>query len=77
MTITKRQLIDSLYSRTCPACGSRKGEHRTLCYGCFSQLPGALKGRLYARVGQGYEEAVKDAMTALGAPKFREPVPTA
>lgn len=73
--ITKRQMIDSLYSRTCPACGDRKGEQKTFCYSCYGSLPARLKSSLYARVGSGYEPAVIQSMQALKADKFHEELP--
>lgn len=77
MTITVQMLIDSLRSRTCPACGVRKASRQTVCRGCWRRLPGHIAKTLYAPLGQGYEQAVHTAITWLGATEFRmeEPEP--
>ena len=72
MTISKQQMLDSLYSNTCPACGDHKGEQKSLCYQCFSRLPGKVKNDLYQRFGHGYEPAFEQAMGCLGAKRFHE-----
>jgi DnaJ-class molecular chaperone len=64
--ITTEQMVESLYSRTCPACGGRKGEQKTFCFECYERLRREKQSALYRRVGAGYESAVRDAMTALG-----------
>ena len=68
--LTRELVIDSLYSATCPACGGRKGEEKSLCYRDFCSLPGHIKSALYKRIGDGYEEALYDALQHLKAEKF-------
>lgn len=69
---TKDQLYESLMNSTvCPACGAYKKEHRSLCYDCFCRLPPPLKERLYRRFGQGYEEAMAEALRFLGVEAFQ------
>jgi tRNA(Ile2) C34 agmatinyltransferase TiaS len=65
--IDTRTALDSLRSTVCPACGKTKGNGKTLCMKCFCKLPGPLKERLYRRIGNGYEVAVRDALNVLGA----------
>lgn len=73
--LTRRVLVDSLYSRVCPACGDRKGEQKTFCYSCFCSLPSQLKAATYNRVGKGYEKAVLDCMNQLKAEKVHTEEP--
>jgi hypothetical protein len=70
--ITRDMAIDSLYSQTCPACGGRKGEEKSLCYRDFCRLPAKIKADLYKFVGHGYEEALAAALTFLKADKFHK-----
>lgn len=68
--LTRELVVTSLYSRTCPACGERKGAEKSLCWGCWCKLPRAFQGPLYQRVGQGYEPALHEALLYLKAEKF-------
>jgi tRNA(Ile2) C34 agmatinyltransferase TiaS len=63
--LTPQELVASLKSTTCPACSMSKGKGKTLCGCCFYALPDVIQGRLYKRIGQGYEEAFAGAMRHL------------
>jgi hypothetical protein len=76
--ITREQLptqilVDSLYSKVCPACGDRKGAEKSLCYSCYGALPPNFKRALYNRVGHGYAEAMLEALNFLEAEKVHMP----
>ena len=61
----KLTLIRSLTSELCPACGGKKKARQTLCLKDYRALPKELRNRLWYEVGDGYEEAVQDALTFL------------
>lgn len=63
--MTTKELIESLRSNTCPACGGGKRPRASLCYGCFTALPKSMRARLYDLVGHGYEQAVGAALNYL------------
>jgi hypothetical protein len=64
--VTTRELIDSLCSNLCPACGRGKVARKTLCGHCYHALPRGLQKALYNRLGEGYSEAVDEALHQLG-----------
>lgn len=59
-----RELIAELQGTVC-RCGGTKQAGNTFCRGCFYSLPKPLRGALYRRVGQGYEQAYQAAAAAL------------
>lgn len=59
------QMIRSLSSGDCPACGGRKREKMSLCNGCYHKLDKDVQRRLYSRIGCGYEAAFREAIKAL------------
>lgn len=61
----KRQLILSLNSQICPACGKNKKRGQTFCGGDYHALPVAFRKALYNRIGWGYEQAFDDALLSL------------
>jgi hypothetical protein len=46
-------------------CLRRKKSGHSLCWRCYSRLPAELRGRLYRRIGDGYEQAYEEAVTWL------------
>jgi len=62
-----RRLVNSLRSNICPACGDFKKAKNTLCGSCFAQLAPNRRNALYRGFGEGYENAVREALVALGA----------
>lgn len=60
-----RDLMRSLMSTICPACGNVKATRQTLCRKDYYALPPANRKALYQRVGEGYEEAVALAFDVL------------
>lgn len=64
-TMDTRDLIRSLSSDLCPACGKKKRPQQTLCGKDYQSLPSPIKTALYDHVGQGYEEAFAAAMKHL------------
>jgi hypothetical protein len=69
-----RDLLASLSSTVCPACGQLKGSRMTLCRQHYYALPNPMRKALYNRVGEGYEEALAAALDYLGADQFHLPV---
>jgi hypothetical protein len=46
-------------------CGRRKNKRMSFCPVCYRRLPREMKGALYRRAGQGYEEAYDAAVEYL------------
>lgn len=65
---TTSDLVRSLLSCTCPACGFPKTGRKTLCKSCYFALPQPMRNALYQGVRDGYEEAVFAALERLGMP---------
>lgn len=59
--MTEEEIIESLGSQACPNCGGYKRPRMSFCGQCYRMLPYGLKQALYRRVGQGYEEAFREA----------------
>ena len=59
-------LIESLRSHRCPACGRGKRPKQTLCGHDYASLPRVAKQALYQTLGRGYEHAFSNAMNLLG-----------
>lgn len=57
-------LLHELKSGQCP-CGNRKRPRETFCSSCYFALPRVMRQELYNRVGEGYEEAYKQASDYL------------
>lgn len=57
--------VRSIRSTLCPACAGKKKQMRSLCFGCYRSLPRPMKGALYRLVGNGYEQALDDALKRL------------
>jgi hypothetical protein len=74
LTPDTRELARSLASRVCPACGRGKKPRQTFCIKCYYFLSRDDRASLYARVGEGYENAVTRAMKLLGKTQFILPV---
>lgn len=70
---TRVELVISLRSDVCPACGGAKMPGQTLCRKEYSRLPKPGRMRLYQRLGHGYEDAVQWALEQLGATEFQLP----
>lgn len=66
MNLDARDLVRSLRSTVCPACGGAKSSGMTLCQSDYYRLPAHARKRLYRRVGEGYESAFHAAMAELG-----------
>jgi hypothetical protein len=63
--IEQSQIIASLRSVLCPGCGKAKKSRQLFCYVCFMALPAGRRSALYKLVGEGYEEAVEEALKSL------------
>lgn len=75
--LTDRALVTSLRSTKCPACGRTKKVGQTLCLADYRALPIALRRALYARLGEGYREAVIEAFQFLEVTTFQVDPPEA
>lgn len=69
--LTDRFLVHSLRFEVCPACGKPKKPRQTLCYSDYKRLPHGKKMALYDLLGEGYKEAVVDALRAGGRRRSR------
>lgn len=43
-------------------CGREKRRGQTFCHWCYYRLPTHIRKALYRRIGEGYEEAYRDAL---------------
>lgn len=68
--LTCLNLVRSLKSTRCPACGQTKGGAKTFCYACFAKLAPDQQRALYQRLDDGYETALLRALRVLGARQF-------
>jgi hypothetical protein len=73
--LTRKFLLETLASTTCPACGHPKKTRQTFCGRQYFTLPKAMRTALYARIGEGYEEAVFEAMKYLLVDELHHPQP--
>ena len=60
--LPRHQLLRSLQSTICPACGETKITHQSLCKGDYYALPKPMQRALYLRIDHGYAEALADAL---------------
>ena len=56
----------SLRSKLCPACGGEKKRLQTLCLKDYCSLSKSKQRAVYRKIGDGYVEAVRDALSFLG-----------
>jgi hypothetical protein len=59
------EILDSLGSTTCEACGGKKSRGKSHCRDCYFLLPPRLRNALYRRFGEGYEEAYEESLKFL------------
>ena len=71
LKISERELVTSLASNKCPACGRHKRERQTFCGADYFRLPKEMQRSLYNGLDAGYAEAVSAAMHRLGANTFQ------
>lgn len=71
--IDDMELLESLGSTICPACGNEKNRKQTLCYKDYSRLTKEEKQNLYNLVRGGYKEAVVAAFVHLKKTEFIMP----
>lgn len=64
VTECAQHYIDLLKSEEC-YCGGTKEKLRSFCYGCYMALPKDLRGNLWVRLRQGYEENYEEACAWL------------
>ena len=64
MTDEQIDLVRWLASEEC-RCGKTKVARQTFCRWCYAILPREMQRALYARIGQGYEQAFAAAVDFL------------
>lgn len=64
--LSDRQIVASLRSAVCPACGRVKKTAQSLCYSCYQRLSPAQRVALYDDLGNGYDDAIEAAFDRLG-----------
>ncbi len=62
--MTAGEMRDQLLGRECQ-CGKTKGGGKSFCYHCFIALPRKIQRALYKLIGDGYEEAYRNARAYL------------
>lgn len=63
-------LVRSLRSIRCPACGAMKKKRQTFCGDCYFKLPAQAQRDLYRGLEDGYESYVLRALRTLGVTRF-------
>jgi hypothetical protein len=71
--LTAQALLQSLRSTTCPVCGGPKKSMHSLCLSDYRRLPKPMRDALWALIGDGYKEAMADALVYLHRTLFRMP----
>jgi len=61
----RQQIIDSLASDVCGACGRVKRRRMSHCRACYYRLPAPMRTALYREWGHGYEEAYEASIEFL------------
>ncbi|MCA1591819.1 MAG: hypothetical protein LC754_04025 [Acidobacteria bacterium] len=59
------EILHSLGSTTCAACGKSKRPKMSHCRACYYALPPKMRSALYQGFGDGYEEAFEDSLKFL------------
>jgi hypothetical protein len=63
--MSKIDYVDILKSEECAYCDNDKKRGYVFCYKCYWDLPTHLRSYLYLPLGDGFEEAVDDAVEYL------------
>jgi uncharacterized paraquat-inducible protein A len=63
--VRRLEILRSLQSTKCEACGSSKKAMKSHCSRCYFKLPKRLQRNLYLGFGVGYEEAFEISLTFL------------
>lgn len=61
----RREILQSLGSNVCGACGSGKSPRMSHCRNCYYSLPREMRSALYKPFGKGYEEAYEASLEYL------------
>lgn len=56
------EILESLGSETCGACGKAKAPKMSHCRACYFALPTIMRKALYRPFGEGYEEAYEESL---------------
>jgi hypothetical protein len=70
--LNTRMLVTSLRGTVCPACGGPKNPNQTMCRREYFRLPQTMRKAIYNRIGDGYEDALVEALNYLGVTEFHE-----
>ena len=63
-TLGAKWYFKELQSNEC-LCGDYKKPGKSFCYWCYGRLPKEMKNALYQQIGNGYEEALNEAVKYL------------
>jgi hypothetical protein len=58
-------ILQDFAGKLCSGCGSSKIPNHSFCRQCYMRLPLSMRKTLYARFGEGYEEAFEAARELL------------
>ncbi len=72
-TLTYARMLRSLRSMTCPCCGGVKKMNQSLCFRDYRTLPRPMRNALYNLMGDGYAEAMLEALNYLNSGAFHMP----
>jgi hypothetical protein len=61
------EILESLGSTVCGACGKSKRPKMSHCRACYYALPPKMRSALYQGFGDGYEEAYEQSLDFLSA----------
>ena len=64
--ISGKEALKMLVSTTC-RCGISKKKMQVFCNTCYFKLPEKMRRNLYKKVGDGFKEAVNDAVEYMEA----------
>lgn len=71
----RREILESLGSTTCEACGGPKKPKMSHCRSDYFKLPPNMRSDLYQGFGEGYEEAYEASLEFLkSSPRTAQPV---
>jgi predicted amidophosphoribosyltransferase len=63
--MTDLEILESLDSEVCAACGRKKKSRMSHCRTCYYQLPPEMRKALYRRFDHGYQEAFRASLELL------------
>lgn len=63
--LTDAEIVLNFGSTNCLGCGGKKSKRKSFCRVDYYKCPPELRNRQYDRIGQGYEQAIRDSIDFL------------